>query len=181
MKPYPYVIAAGLALAACTTATPYQPQSTENPSAGGYSEQQIEGDRWKVAFTGNSLTARDTVERYLMFRSAQLTVQQGYDWYETVDRHTEKKSSYSVDPDPYFAGWPGPYWGLYRGRGFGWSYGYWDSPGFAPTDIQEISRYTATVEITMGHGAKPREPNAYAAQDVIDHLKGSIKYPKTDK
>ncbi|MEJ0026521.1 MAG: hypothetical protein WDN01_10875 [Rhizomicrobium sp.] len=181
MKPFAFVIAAGLGLAACTTATPYQPESADHPSAGGYSEQQIESDRWKVEFSGNSLTSRDTVERYLMFRSAQLTVQQGYDWYEAVDRHTDKKTSYFSDPDPYFAGWPGGYWNVYGGRRFGWASGYWGSAALAPIDVQEISRYTATVEITMGHGAKPDDPHAYAAADVISHLQGSIKYPSTDK
>ena len=65
------VAAAALTLSACETATPYQPISAQHATAsGGYSEQQIEANRWKVEFAGNSLTSRQTVERYLLFRSA---------------------------------------------------------------------------------------------------------------
>jgi hypothetical protein len=42
----------------------------------GYSDQQIESNRFRVSFAGNSLTARETVERYLLYRAAELTVQQ---------------------------------------------------------------------------------------------------------
>ncbi len=183
MKAIAIAAAAALTLSACETATPYQPLSPKDASAGGYSDQQIESNRWKVEFSGNSLTSRDVVERYLIYRAAQLTKQEGYDWFEAVDRHTQKKTSTYVDSDPgfgdpYFAGWPGSYWGLDRGP-LGWSYGYWDDPGFiGPSfDIQKVNRYTASTEITMGHGAKPADPHAYAAQDVITHLQGSIQYP----
>ena len=33
-------------------------------------------DRWKVSFSGNSLTDRNTVETYLLYRAAELTDQQ---------------------------------------------------------------------------------------------------------
>ena len=79
-------LAAGLA--ACTTATPYQPNIPGQATSGGYSEIRVEPDRWRVSFQGNTLTSRETVEAYLLFRSAELTVQQGYDWFEMVDRHT---------------------------------------------------------------------------------------------
>ncbi len=182
MKVIVIAAAAALGLAACATATPYQPLSAGHAAAGGYSEQQIEANRWKVEFSGNSLTARDTVERYLLFRSAQLTARQGFDWFQAVDRHTSKQTSDYSDPDPFFAGWPGSYWGLYRGRRLGWGYGYWNDPAFGePIDIRQVTRYTAAVEITMGHGPKPADPHAYAAREVIDHLQGAIKYPSTDK
>ena len=83
--------AAALSLSACETATPYQPITAQKAtSSGGYNEQQIEANRWKVEFSGNSLTSRQTVERYLLFRSAQLTLAQGFDWFQAVDRHRER-------------------------------------------------------------------------------------------
>src|SRR5579871_1785089 len=105
-------------LSACETATPYQPVSAPSAHAsGGYSEQQIEPDRWRVQFSGNSLTSRETVERYLLFRAAQLTLAQGGDWFQSVSQHTDKTTDYRGDAF-------GPYWGLYR-PGFGWAYGPW--------------------------------------------------------
>ena len=48
---------AALALAACATPTPYGPAD----SARGYvfSEQQLDADRYRIMFRGNSLTRRD--------------------------------------------------------------------------------------------------------------------------
>ena len=182
------VAAAALTLSACETATPYQPISAQTATAsGGFSEQQIEANRWKVEFAGNSLTSRQTVERYLLFRSAQLTLAQGYDWFQSVDRHTERQTEFYGDADPFFGGW-GPSWGLYR-PGLGWGYGYGGYGGFGgfgyggfgggAFDIDQVTRYQATVEVLMGHGPKPaNNPHAYDARSVVEHLQGSIQYPK---
>jgi hypothetical protein len=170
-----------LALSACETPTPYQPLNAPGSQAsGGYSEMQIEPNRWSVTFAGNSLTSRQTVETYLLFRSAQLTVQQGFDWFAATDRQTERSSSTYATPDPLYAGWGGGYWGprwgFYR-PGFGWGWGHWGDPYWgAPLDIQQVNRYQATAEIIMGHGPKP-DARAFDARSVIDHLQGRIRYP----
>jgi hypothetical protein len=178
--------ATAFGLAACETATPYQPIASQHgEDRGGYSEQQIEANRFRVEFAGNSLTSRQTVERYLLFRAAQLTVNNGFDWFQSVDRHTDKQTSYYGDD--FGGGW-GPEWGLYR-PGFGWGYGFggfgpyggfgygpWGGGGF---DIDQVTKYQASVEIVMGHGAKPNNPHAYDARQVIAHLQPTIKYPKT--
>jgi hypothetical protein len=60
---------AGLTLAACATATPYQPAGY-NGQRGGYAEQRLESDRYRVTFAGNSLTSREQVEMALLLRAA---------------------------------------------------------------------------------------------------------------
>lgn len=176
---------ASFGLAGCETATPYQPVAARD--GGGYSEQQIETNRWRVEFSGNDLTSRQTVERYLLFRAAQLTLKNGYDWFQAVARHTDK----SVDfyGDDYSAGWGAADWGLYR-RGFGWGYGFggygpYGGFGYGPWgggfDIDQVSRYQASAEVVMGHGYKPpNNPRAYDARQVLAHLQGTIKYPKAN-
>ena len=130
-----------------------------------------------MSFAGNSLTSRERVERYLLFRTGQLTVNQGFDWFQAVDRHTSRQTSVYGDSDPFFGGWGGPYWGFYR-QGFGWGYGYWGDPFWGGSlDIEQVSRYTATVEVVMGRGVKPNSPRAYVARAVLDHLQGAIQYP----
>jgi hypothetical protein len=170
------------AVAACETATPYQPLGAPNSqAAGGYFDHQIEANRWQVGFKGNELTGRETVERYLLYRSAELTLSQGYDWFEAADRHTDKKTDAYATPDPY-AGWGGywgPRWGLYR-RGYGWRYGAWGDPfwGPGPVDYNEVNQYQATAEIILGHGQKPNDRQAFDAHSVIEHLSGSVQRPK---
>ena len=179
------IVAAGLAalsLAACETATPYQPLNARGAEAsGGYAERQIEANRFSVTFSGNSLTARETVERYLLYRSAELTINQGYDWFTTVDRHTERDTR-TYASDPFYAGWGGswgPRWGVYR-RGYGWGYGYWNDPFWGrPIEIDQVTQYQATAEIVLGKGAKPAaDPRAFDAHAVVDHLGASLARPK---
>lgn len=180
------LLAVALALAGCETATPYQPANAPGAeTSGGYSDQQIEPNRWRVSFSGNSLTSRDTVERYLLFRAAQLTLQQGYDWFETTDRHTERKTDYVGDVG--WGGYWGPRWGLY-GPGWGWRYGYWGGPGWAgwegagPVDIEQVRRYDASAEIVMGKGAKPTgDQHAFDAHAVVANLGPSIRYPDSKR
>ena len=90
------MMALSLAIAGCSTtgSTPYQPVSTSNRAAGGFSDERLATGDYRVTFSGNRLTSRETVESYLLYRSAELTVEQGYDWFVIVDREVEHR----VDP-----------------------------------------------------------------------------------
>ena len=180
------VLAGGLS--ACETVTPYQPLSASNAQAGGYSETRLNADKWRVMFSGNSLTSRETVERYLLYRAAELTVSQGYDWFVTDDKQTDKKSEAFVDP-VYGYGWA-PSW-RFRGRygwggygawgGAGWNYrfgGPWGSPFGPPTTVEEFNRYEVSAEISMGHGPRPTAGRALDAREVMMNLGPQIQRPK---
>jgi hypothetical protein len=67
-----------LGLAACST--PYQATFL----TGGYSEKQLEADVWRVEFGGNGFTTQETVQTYWLYRSAQLTLDKGYEGFEIV-------------------------------------------------------------------------------------------------
>jgi hypothetical protein len=183
------VIAVVLAslLAACETATPYQPLQTSNAVSGGFTDQRLDADRFRVTFQGNSLTSRETVETYLLYRAAELTGTQGYDWFEMVDRHTDRDRRTYYDPDPFY-GRPGYAWGYwrpywrYRSHGFGWRTWdpFWGDPfwgdGF---DVQTIERFQASAEILMHHGPKPTDsPRAFDAHAVMENLGPKILRPQ---
>ena len=114
-------------LTACATATPYQ--AAQNESArNGYSETQIENDRVRVSFDGNSLTKRETVETYLLYRAAELTKEKGYDYFILTDRSTDEKSrprysGYSGYASPYYGFFDYSYYSPYRG---------WSNPYYRP-------------------------------------------------
>lgn len=185
------VLAAALTLAvglaACATPTPYQPNIRGQATSGGYSEVRIEEDRFRVTFSGNSLTERERVEGYLLFRAAELTVQQGYDWFTIVDRHTDRDARTYVDPDPFYRPWYGPsymYWRphwRYWGPGYGWRTWdpFWGDPFWADRiDVRTVERFEATAEIVMGRGAKPADDaRAFDARAVIENLRPRIQYP----
>jgi len=106
------VLATGLG--ACETATPYQPAVRGSATSGGYSETRIEPNRWRVNFAGNSMTSRETVEGYLLFRAAELTLQNGDNWFAIVDRQTDRNARTYVEPDPLYHPWYGPGFGYWR-------------------------------------------------------------------
>ncbi|HVZ99672.1 MAG TPA: hypothetical protein VG841_05110 [Caulobacterales bacterium] len=165
------ILAAALGLAAaCATQTPYQPVSQNDRY--GYAETPIETNRVRISFSGNSLTERDTVETYLLYRAAEATLQKGYDYFIVATRDTEEHSRLQGvgRPRPLF-----PYY--YYSARHGWAPWYdpfWDEP----QSYREITRYQAAAEITMYHGQKPADnPNAYDAHEVQHNLEGRIVRP----
>ncbi|WP_334160673.1 CC0125/CC1285 family lipoprotein [Phenylobacterium sp.] len=181
------VLALAAGLGACATATPYQPNLPGQQTSGGYSEMRLEQNRFRVNFAGNSLTSRETVEGYLLFRAAELTVQNGYDWFSIVDRHTDRNARTYVEPDPFYRPWYGPSYGFWRpswryyGRGYGWRTWdpFWGDPFWADrVDVRTVERFEAAAEIVMGRGQKPADDiRAFDARAVIDSLRPRIQYP----
>ncbi len=176
------LLAAGIAVAACATPTPYQPATGSGAYRTGFSDQQVENDRFMVRFAGNSLTSRDTVERYLLFRAAELTLQNGFDNFTLVTRDTETRTTTTVDRSWGAGPWGGwrPYWRWYRPR-FGWrAWDPWfDDPFMNDFDVRTINQYEATAEIIVGRGPKPDNVRAFNAREVVDRLGPTIEYPKT--
>lgn len=175
-----------ISVTACATPTPYQPVIDGKASAGGFSEFRVEPNRYRVNFAGNSLTSRETVEGYLLFRAAELTVQNGYDWFAILDRDTDTKTRTSVEPDPFYRPWYGsyglwrPYWRFY-GAGYGWR--GWDPFIGGPfwgdrVDVRTIEKFEASAEIVMQKGPKPEgDASAFDAGAVTENLRPRIKYP----
>ena len=181
------VAAAAIALSACATATPSQPNIPGQAVKGGYSEIRLEAVRYRVTFSGNSLTSRETVEGSLLFRAAELTVSQGYDWFSIVERQTDRDVRTYVEPDPLYRPWYGPaypYWypsWRYYGGGFGWRTWdpYWGDPFWADRmDVRTVERFEATAEILMHKGAKPTgDARAFDARAVMENLGPRIVRP----
>ena len=94
-------------LAGCGTATPYQPAT----DGQGYAEQALERDRYRVTFVGNSLTSRETVENYLLYRAAEVTLEKGYDHFVIVEKDTERNTIYHSTFTVFSGG------GIRHGRG----------------------------------------------------------------
>ena len=197
MKRTLLAVAATIALAgglsACATATPYQALNIRDAEAGGYSDTRLNADHWRVSFAGNTLTSRETVERYLLYRAAELTTSQGFDWFVAADKHTDTKSEAFVDPIYGGYGWAPSWrfrgrrgwggWGAWGGSawgGYGWgAYGGRGSPfGPPPLSVREYNRYEVSAEIIMGHGPRPADGKALDAREVMTNLGPQIQRPK---
>ena len=174
------------AMAGCATPTPYQPNVPGQAAAGGYSETALTADRYRVTFNGNTLTSRDTVENYMLYRAAELTLSRGYDWFELDDRRTNRDQQTYVEPDPLaygprFGGGYGfwrPTW-RYYGRGFGWRSPIFGDPFWNDQfDVTTVQKFEASAEITLHKGPPPAGANrAFDARQVQANLEPKIVRP----
>ena len=169
----PLGLAAAL-LAACSTPTPYAPR-TEGQRTG-YTDRALTQTRYRVTFTGNSVTPRETVESYLLLRAAEVTRAAGYGSFVFDTRNTRANTQVTAIPEaggPYWGGGFGG-WGRRGGFGYWGGYGGWGGYGFGydPTvDIVVRTNYQAYAEIvllTPEQAAK--DPRALNAADVIAHI-----------
>ena len=154
-----FVVGLGLLLAGCAGGpTPYQ----QARDGYGYSEQRIEENRYRVSFAGNSATTRQTVEDYLLYRAAELTVQTGHDWFEVVHRDTvQDYSGYGGSPEV--------------GVGVGGGSDFGVGLSFPVFGGGSSGRYTADMDILVHDGEKPQQnPDAYDAFSVISRLQPKV-------
>lgn len=188
-------------LAACATATPYQ-EASKPGAYDGFSQTLIENDRARVSFGGNSLTDRDTVENYLIYRSAEIAKERGFDHFTLQERDVEEKTRISGSSyghglyDPFFNysfygpsfGWSrGGRFSSFGGRGFrgagfrgsrfgGSGFGF--GGGFNNFHAREITKYRATAEVKFGRGAEPDDVNSFNTNEVLENLSSAITYPE---
>lgn len=176
-------LAAVLVLTACATATPYQPLGTRGAS-GGFTEQRIEQNRYRVAFIGNDYTSRQRVENYLLFRAAELTLANGYDGFTIVQRATDREVDVRTygSPGGFNGGGFYPYWRpswRYRGS-YGWR--HWDpwygGPFWADRiDVRTVDSFEAMAEIVMFRGRRA-DPMSFDARQVVANLRPTIVIPR---
>jgi len=155
-----------LVAAACSTPTPYGPATS--PNGDGYTTQQIESNRFRVSFKGNSLTNRQTVDTYMLYRAAEVTLQNGGDYFIVVNKDVDKNTAYENYGDDLAWGW---------GGGWGWRHG-WGGPGFGGgfDYTRPIPAYDAIADIVTYRGPKPAaNPNAYDAREVMNAVGPSIR------
>jgi hypothetical protein len=172
MRTLVFAVAAGL-LAACATSTPYQAAAPGNYGRYGFEEQRIENNRVRITFRGNSLTQRETVETYLLYRAAEITLENGNDYFVVSSRDTEEHSQLrgvgTRNAFPFDYRYYSPRWGWRT-----WSDPFWSEPAY----YREVSRYEAIAEIATFDGRKPGgDPNAYDAREVMANLQGQIVRP----
>ncbi|ASD27894.1 Uncharacterised protein [Brevundimonas diminuta] len=153
------IAASALALTACASLAPYGRQM--GPNGQGYSEQQIERDRFRVSYNG--VGAPGPVADMALFRAAQLTTEQGYDWFEVTQRW--------IDGRPDSAGGVRPSVSIGAGTG---RYGGWSTSGVGVGlgfDLSGPQPTSTTLEIVMGRGQRPDRPGAYDARGVQDAIR----------
>ena len=151
-----------LCLAACATAvgTPYAPADNQG---FGYVDQRIEADRFRVVFSGDGGTPSTVVEDFALLRAAELTLENGFDWFRVTQRSLDAEERGGV--------------GLGAGVGTG-SYGRRGGVNVGVGgDLGTIGArrfFTARLEVLMGTGPVPDEPDVYVADEIESAIRARI-------
>jgi hypothetical protein len=69
-------------LLGCVGPTLYGPGSQS--TRGGYEDSKLQDDQFNVAFNANGFTSPVRAKNYFLFRCAEITVQNGYDFFVIV-------------------------------------------------------------------------------------------------
>jgi hypothetical protein len=65
----------------------------------GYREVPVDSNTWQVMFDGNSATDTEVVDRYALYRAAELTTENGYDYFIVLGRQAEVSTSMTGPPE----------------------------------------------------------------------------------
>jgi predicted small lipoprotein YifL len=144
-----------LALAACTSGPTYYAPASQG--AHGFTEQRIEQDRYRIRFNAGSDTSIEETEDLALRRAAEVTLEQGGDWFIVVSRSREGN-----DRDPVSVGSSVSF-----GTG---SHGYSSrSVGVGVRFDGSAGEKSVRLEILIRSGTRSDDANAYDARDVLAH------------
>jgi hypothetical protein len=155
----------------CSSSTVYQP--AEKRGGYGYTETELSSDRYRVTFTGNSITDKETVNDYAMLRASELTLQNGYNWFQIVNRDIEGKSrtTNSVSAINDFGGRTSVY---QRCGMISCDTVVYQQPSRLSGGVSSSAtrtNYQASLEIKVGKFPMPDDVEAYNAQDMASTLR----------
>lgn len=139
---------------------------------GGFSDERINANTAIIRFNGNHFTSMGLVQSYLLYRAAEVTIANGYDYFVVVSTtmspinvtvktrdHTRFVTEYpAIDTTRYMTSDYVSYKATYTNV----------VPGYGPCS-QDL--HGATEVIKMFNGRMPANiPRGYTATDVIAHL-----------
>lgn len=158
------IAVSAMSLAACASLAPYGPQ--RGPGGQGFSEQRIESDRFRVTYTG--VGAPGPVADLALLRAAELTLEQGYDWFEVTQRY--------IDGRPDSAGGVRPSvsvgFGLSSGRYGGYRYSGSSAGLGVGLNFSGPSPTSTVLEVRLGRGPQADQGEVYDAREVRANLSG---------
>ncbi|MEQ8205119.1 MAG: hypothetical protein RIA65_03005 [Woeseia sp.] len=84
------------ALGACASSGPYV--AANNADDVGHYSTQLANNRYRVVYNSDSRSDLNRTKDYALLRAAELTLREGYTWFEVVDRSTVSEARTSHAP-----------------------------------------------------------------------------------
>jgi hypothetical protein len=142
---------------------------------------------FKLVVTGTTFTTRGEIEKYLAYRAARLTIEQGGTWFTLSEDRAKGETGVPVparDPDgprfsfrmKYFR----PVWRYKTSGSAEWTrWSPFSGAPFIAADPKTISNFEVTVEIVVHKGPMDdADPLAFEAWALSDLLVNQVSPPK---
>ena len=68
---------------------------------GGYSETQLDKNVFNVSFSGNGFTSQERTTNLTLLRSAELTLENGYQYFAIIEANSYTSNSTYTTPETY--------------------------------------------------------------------------------
>jgi hypothetical protein len=156
-------------ICACASSPDYV--AADHAEDYGHYSRKISENRYRVSFNGSRHTSLQESRDYALLRAAELTLAEGNDWFQIVDRETAMIET--VRQEPHMA--VGFERTRYVERNCGlvacsrrtWpaTYSHVQFDNSRPT-----SRHSHYLEILMGSGEMPHDGNYYDARSVVKSI-----------
>lgn len=159
------VIAVFLSLGACASSPSYV--AADGANDYGHSSRKLAENRYRVNFNGNRHTSYEETRDYALLRAAELTLAEGNDWFQVVDRESQTTET-SREPESRF-GYQRAYYVNENCGLLGCSRSVrpatWTSMEFDTR--RPDTKHTHSLEIVMGKGDTPEDGHYYDAREVV--------------
>ena len=155
-------------LSAC--ATPYGKYGI----AGGYTDSRIDENTFSISVDTNGFTNQQTTSMHALYRAAELTSENGFDFFVIVSR---EKNSTSMA-----MAMPGSSTSNTTVNTYGSTAYASTTTNYAPTTVVPIAFPNSNLIIKSFKGTKPEgEQNAYDARSVMKYLGPQIGVEQSKK
>ena len=166
-------VAALLSLGACASSPKYV--AADGAYDYGHQSRQIAENRYRVNFNGGQRASLQDTRDFALLRAAELTLAEGNDWFQVIDRETATTETRDREPRVGF-GYERA-WTVRESCGVlsctrstrPASYARFDYDTRRPAESHSHS-----IEIVMGKGKVPEDGHYYDAREVVKSLYNAI-------
>ncbi len=153
---------------------------------GVFTLQKKGGTRFHLAVKGHTFTSREGIEKYLLYRAAELTLDQHDSWFTLIETRAKGDTAPPSKPDPQglrfsfrMAYWR-PVWRYKLAGAAGpQSWSPFSSAAFPITDPKTVSDFEVSADIVLHKGIMDdADPLAFEPGAVSDLLVNQVSPPE---
>jgi hypothetical protein len=163
-------------------------QAPEVPPAkpGVFTLQKKAASRYHLAVAGHKFTSRDAIEKYLLYRAAELTLDQHDSWFTLIETRAKGDTAPVSKPDPAglrfsfrMAYWR-PVWRYKLAGAAAWqNWSPFSGAAFPIADPKTVTDFEVSADVVPHKGVmNDADPLAFEAGAVSDLLVNQVSPPE---